>query len=97
MLSEEAGFSLVAGEDVITNPTQLLNLWHAGLFDGEELIGMIEDQAFASIVFRAQFYPPPVLEAIGQHYHHADTIVMNGFDYRVLQPNRAETVVQRRP
>ena len=92
VLSEEAGFSLVAGEDVITNPTQLLNLSRAGLFDGEELIDMIEERSFEVIVLRAQFYPPSVLEAIGQHYYHAETIVMNGFDYRILHPNPAETV-----
>src|SRR5690606_28451731 len=34
VMSEEAGFSLVAGRDVITNPTQLRNLWLNGLWNG---------------------------------------------------------------
>ena len=35
---------------------------------------------------RAQFYPPPVLEAIGQHYALVEHIPMNGFNYIIMQP-----------
>jgi hypothetical protein len=38
-------------------------------------------------VLRAQFYPPPVLEAIGQKYHSTDEVDMNGFTYHILAPN----------
>jgi len=86
VLSEEAGFSIVAGREVITNPTQLLNVWRAGLFDGTELISMIENQEFGMIILRAQFYPVPVLEAMGQHYERDQVIQMNGFDYLILRP-----------
>lgn len=86
VLSEEAGFSLVAGRDVITNPTQLLNLWRAGMYDGSALLDMIENQAFGLIILRAQFYPVPVLEAMGQHYELDQTITMNHFDYLILRP-----------
>lgn len=86
VMSEEAGFSLVAGRDVITNPTQLLNLSYAGLFRGDTLVGMIEAQEFALIILRAQFYPAPVLEAIGQHYTLRETIEMNGFAYQIWRP-----------
>ncbi len=85
-LSEEAGFSLLAGREVITNPTQLLNLDKKGLYDGAELLGMIERREFALIVFRAQFYPPRILQAVGQHYQHSDSVIMNGFEYRLLRP-----------
>jgi hypothetical protein len=37
-------------------------------------------------VLRAQFYPPPVLQAIGARYEPVDDIVMNGFQYRILAP-----------
>jgi len=80
VLSEEAGFNLLAGKDVVTNPTQLLNLADNGLFRGDELIGMIRNQAFGLLVLRAQFYPPDVLRAIGDAYEHSESIPMNGFE-----------------
>ena len=84
VLSEEAGFAMAAGHDVVTNPTQLRNLDRAGLFEGERLLAMIEGQEFGLIVLRALFYPPTVLGAIGQNYEHTHTIHMNGFDYVIL-------------
>ncbi len=86
VLSEEAGFSLVAGRDVITNPTQLLNLANAGLFDGGQLIRMIDERAFALVILRAQFYPQSVLQAIWRAYELDQTVAMNGFDYLILVP-----------
>jgi 4-amino-4-deoxy-L-arabinose transferase-like glycosyltransferase len=85
-LSEEAGFSLYAGADVVTNPTQLRNLYLNGMLEMEELLAMIENREFGVIIFRAQFYPDPVLQAIGQHYRTTDTIEMNNFVYCVLKP-----------
>jgi hypothetical protein len=85
-LSEEAGFNLAAGFDVVTNPTQLLNVWLRGLYDGGALIAMIEAQAFGVIVLRAQFYPEPVLLAITEFYETSEVIGMNGFDYIIKRP-----------
>ncbi|MBI5670710.1 MAG: hypothetical protein HZC41_22180 [Chloroflexi bacterium] len=85
-LSEEAGFSLAAGREVITNPTQLLNLDKRGLYDGSALIQMIENREFSLIIFRAQFYPPRILRAVGDHYEHYESVAMNGFEYRLLRP-----------
>ncbi len=31
------------------------------------------------MIFQAQFYPPPVLNAIRQHYRVAEHVCMNGF------------------
>lgn len=86
VLSEEAGFTMAAGHEVIGNPTQLRNLHRAGLFAGEALIGMLERREFAIVILRAQFYPPPVLEAIHRHYDLSHSIHMNGFDYSILYP-----------
>lgn len=85
-LSEEAGFSFEADREIITNPTQLLNLWRAGLFKGDELLQMLENQEFAFIILRARFYPEPVLIAIDTYYEHDRLITMNGFDYDILRP-----------
>lgn len=85
-ITEDAAFNIVAGREVITNPTQLLNLDLRGIFRGDELIGMIEEQAFGLIVLRAQFYPERVLIAMGQHYERSETVTMNGFEYIILRP-----------
>jgi hypothetical protein len=88
VFSEEAMFSLLAGEPVVTNPTQLLNLYKNNLLDTSDIVARIEAEEFGVVVFRAQFYPPPVLEAIGQSYQPVDHICMNGFNYHILWPHR---------
>jgi hypothetical protein len=91
VLSEEAGFSLAAGRDVVTNPTQLRNLDRAGLFQGDQLLSMIDRREFGLIILRALFYPPSVLEALDRRYQHRETIHMNGFDYLILYPKGQES------
>lgn len=86
VLSEEAGFTMAAGRDVVGNPTQLRNLDLAGHFEGDRLIAMIEGQEFGLVILRALFYPPTVLEAIDRFYIHRESIHMNGFDYLILYP-----------
>jgi hypothetical protein len=73
---------------VVTNPTQLLNLWNNHALDPTELIASIDRQDYGLVVLRAQFYPPPVLQAIGARYEPIDDIMMNGFQYRVLAPRK---------
>jgi hypothetical protein len=85
-ISEDAGFSLMAGRPAITNPTQLLNLDKKGLYKGDELVRMIEAREFGLIVLRAQFYPDRVLQAISRRYDQFDTVTMNGFNYLLLHP-----------
>ncbi len=88
VLSEEAAFTLLAGKEVITNPTQLRNLWLNGLFDSTALVTMIEQQEFGLVIMRAQFYPTDVLIAIAEHYEQTDSIAMNGFNYLIFEPRR---------
>lgn len=85
-LTEEAMPALRADQPVVTNPTQLLNLWNNHAYDPTDLIAMIDRQAFGLIVFRAQFYPPPVLQAVGARYEPVGDVIMNGFQYRLLGP-----------
>jgi len=84
--SEDAGFNLYLDRDVVTNPTQLLNLYNNNAVDLTEMLGMLDEQAFDTIVLRAQFYPPPVLDMIGQRYETKHLIQMNGFVYCVMHP-----------
>jgi hypothetical protein len=88
VFSEEAMFSLLADEPVVTNPTQLLNLYNNSLLDTTEIVEYINRQEFGLVIFRAQFYPPPVLEAIGQNYQPVAHPCMNGFYYHLLWPKR---------
>lgn len=85
--SEEAMLTLLAGKDVVTNPTQLFNLSKNGMLDTSRMIEMIERREFGAIIFRALFYPDDVKEAIGRNYYWARNVRMNGFDYWVLLPN----------
>jgi hypothetical protein len=84
--SEEAMLTLLAGKDVVTNPTQLLNLSKNGMLDTSRMITMIEQRAFGAVIFRALFYPDDVKEAIFRNYYWARNFKMNGFDYWVLLP-----------
>ncbi|MCB8949442.1 MAG: hypothetical protein H6653_15635 [Ardenticatenaceae bacterium] len=84
--SEDAGFNFRAGREIITNPTQLLNLYNNNQVDLTEMLEMLNSQAFDTVVLRAQFYPPPVLDAIGQQYETTDLVQMNGFVYCIMRP-----------
>lgn len=85
-MSEEAAFNLRADLDVITNPTQLKNLYENDLVDPSALIADIKAHRFGVVVFRAQFYPPPVLDAVYEAYYPVQVIPMNGFNYEVWRP-----------
>jgi hypothetical protein len=87
ILSEEAAFSFLTGKPVVTNPTQLLNLYNNGLYDPAGLVKMIEGHEFGAVVFRARFYPQPVIDAVDRAYTRRAVIPMNGFEYEVLLPN----------
>lgn len=86
VMSEEAAFSLRAGRDVVTNPTQLKNLYENGLFNPTNLIAALRAHDFGAVIFRAQFYPPPVLDAVYEAYYPDQTIPMNGFAYEIWLP-----------
>ncbi|MBN2003298.1 MAG: glycosyltransferase family 39 protein [Anaerolineae bacterium] len=86
VFSEEAAFTMLAGKPVITNPTQLLNLYNNGLLNTSELEAMLNREEFGLVIMRAQFYPPPVLNAIGQHYGLVEHVALNGFQYIVMKP-----------
>jgi hypothetical protein len=94
VFSEEAMFSLLIGEPVVTNPTQLLNLYNNGLLDTNDVVERINRQEFGVVIFRARFYPDPVLQAIGQNYTPVERVCMNGFNYDILLPRRMLDGVQ---
>jgi hypothetical protein len=87
VISEDAGFSIQAGREVITNPVQLKNLYEQGRYDPTRLIAMLENHEFGLIILRAGFYPPPVLETIYDAYGVTEVIPMNGFNYELWEPS----------
>ncbi len=89
--SEEAMFSILAEKDeVVGNPALLFNLGNSGVLNTDQMVEMIYDQAFGVVIFRAQFYPQDVLNAIGQNYERVDVVEMNGFEYLILLPKEAK-------
>lgn len=86
VMSEDAGFSILAGREVVTNPVQLYNLYELGLYDPGELIAMLDHHEIGLVILRARFLPPPVLEAIERNYYVDDIIPMNGFTYELWVP-----------
>ncbi len=86
VLSEEAGFSLRAERDVITNPVVLMILSWVNAFDSTALVNMLDNREFGMIVLRAQFYPAEVLQAISENYVPDEEILMNGFNYIIMRP-----------
>ncbi len=90
LLSEDAGFNLRSGKEVITNAIQLKNLWENGLYDPTELLDMIESRQFGLAIIRAGLFPPPVMTAIHASYQLDKIIVMNGFDYQLWTPQDAQ-------
>lgn len=88
LLSEDAGFNLRSGREVIGNAIQLKNLWENGLYDPTELIEMIRTHSFGLVIIRAGLFPPPVMIAIHSNYQLDQIITMNGFDYQLWTPRR---------
>jgi len=50
---------------------------------------MIEDQSFGAVIFRAGFYPEPVLAAVRRAYKGSQQVNMNGYQYTILLPDPA--------
>lgn len=84
--AEDAGFNFYIGREIVTNPTQLLNLYNNGEVDLTDMLAMLDNQEFDTVVLRAQFYPPEALGVIGQKYETQELVQMNGFVYCVMRP-----------
>ena len=92
--AEDAGFNFYLGRDIVTNPTQLLNLYNNNAVDLTKMLAMLDEQAFDTVVLRAQFYPPEVLNTIGQRYETTNLVQMNGFVYCVMTPRGSKSIIE---
>ena len=93
LLSEDAGFNLRSGREVVTNAVHLKNLWENSLFDPGELIDSIASHNFGLVIIRAGLFPPPVMIAIHTDYELDQIISMNGFDYQLWKPRNSASNV----
>lgn len=89
VITEDAGFTILADKEVVTNPIQLRNLWLNGLYDPTALVAMLDRQEIGLVIFRGsgRFFPDPVLNAIYDAYDLEQVIPMNGFDYEIWSPS----------
>ena len=86
VISEDAGFAIRAGKQVVTQPPLLWNLAERDHYDSAALIAQLAEREFGAIVLRAPFFPADVEAAIYEHYETVAAIPMNGFNYRILEP-----------
>lgn len=89
--SEDAGFNFYTGQEVLTNPPYILNLYENNLIDLTEMLTALDRQTFGTVILRSQFYPFPVLQMIGARYETKELIEMNGFVYCVMFPREEES------
>ena len=54
-----------------------------------ELLWFALQLTFITVIYRAGFYPEPVLAAVKQSYKGAQQIDMNGYQYTILLPDPA--------
>jgi hypothetical protein len=85
-LLEESGFALVAGQEVVGNPTHLRNLQQAGLWRGDRLLADLGARRYHTVVLVAELYPEPVLAAIGRYYFLFDSVEVGRSEQQVFLP-----------
>ncbi len=86
VLSEDPGYSLVAGKEVVGNATHLRNLHQSGFWRADGLLADVEQRRFRWVVLDAELYPEPVLEAVGRAYYLYDFFDVNGTRQLLFAP-----------
>jgi hypothetical protein len=86
VLLEDPGYGLAVGKQVVGNATHLRNLYQAGAWSPDGLVGDLRERRFAWVVLNAELYPEPVLEAIGRYYYLYEEYEINGTRQRLFAP-----------
>jgi hypothetical protein len=86
VLSEDPGFTLAAGKEIVGNATHLRNLYQAGLWQPEPLVTDLAARRYHTVVLDAELYPEPVLSAIGRNYFLYDTVMVYQATQKVFLP-----------
>jgi len=91
VISEDAGFAIQVGDEVVTNAVQLRNLWENDLYDPTELLELLENHEIGLVIRRADLFPVPILLAIDEHYQLDEIVELNGFAYELWIPKIENT------
>ena len=86
VLSEDPGYSLAAGKEVVGNATHLRNLHQAGVWRSEHLVEDLAARRFSWVVLDAELYPEPVLAAIGRYYYLFEEYTVDQTRQQVFAP-----------
>jgi hypothetical protein len=83
--SEDAGFNFRAGREIVTNPTQLLNLYNNNQVDLTEMLAMLNGRHSTPSSARPVL-PPTRPRRHRPNYETTDLVQMNGFVYCIMRP-----------
>lgn len=86
VISEDAGFAIQTGREVVTNAVQLRNLWENELYDPTNLLELLETHEIQLVIRRADLFPVPILLAIDEYYQLDEVVELNGFAYELWIP-----------
>lgn len=86
VISEDAGFAIQSGLEVVTNAVQLRNLWENDLYDPTDLLELLETHEIQLVIRRADLFPVPILLAIDEYYQLDEAVELNGFAYELWIP-----------
>ncbi|HEX2910022.1 MAG TPA: hypothetical protein VH186_04390 [Chloroflexia bacterium] len=85
VLTEEASFAMVNRYEVVTNPSNILVYNQAKLWQGQELLNMVQGRCFSVILLHGHFLPGVVQDQIHAQYRQQEVVKLNGGDYVVWQ------------
>lgn len=86
VLSEAAGFVLAGGGEVVGNPMLLRGLSNHGLYDVGPLTDALRGHAIRRVILLGQWYPPEVLQVIGERYVQVGRVEVAGNVYLLYEP-----------
>ncbi len=88
VLSEAAGFVMAAGQTLVGNPMLIRGLATHGLYDQGPLIAALRGGTIRAVILLGQWYPPDVLQAIGEHYERTEQIEVARNVYLLYVPRQ---------
>jgi hypothetical protein len=86
LLLEDPSYGLALQKEIVGNATHLRNLYQAGVWSPDALVGDLRERRYSWVVLNAELYPEPVLEAIGRYYYLYEEYEINGTRQRLFAP-----------
>jgi hypothetical protein len=86
LLLEDPSYGLAIEREIVGNATHLRNLYQAGAWSPDALVGDLRERRYSWVLLNAELYPEPVLEAIGRYYYLYEEYEINGTRQRLFAP-----------